>query len=119
MATQPIGQYIAAVPLAFPVRAVVFVFFPAPAFGYVGLSRAHALSLKEPSRYALLSGLYALSVGLLVHQFFESYLYQGLPLFLLAIIPLQALLREPARLYRLREPVWKGQEAAWFYRRAS
>jgi O-antigen ligase len=84
-----------------------------------GLHRAMNRSLTEPSRYALLSGLYSLSVGLLVHQFFESYLYQGLPLFLLVIIPLQALLREPARLYRLREPVWKGQEAAWFYRRAS
>ncbi len=72
-----------------------------------------------PQRYALLSGLYSLSAGLLVHQFFESYLYQGLPLFLLALIPLHSLLREPGMLYRFREPAWKEQGGSWFYRRTS
>ncbi len=83
------------------------------------LKRAMNRAVLNTQRYALLSSIYSLSVGLLVHQFFESYLYQGLPLFLMAIIPLHTLLREPGTLYHLPEPLWREQGVSWFYRRAS
>lgn len=68
--------------------------------------------------YTVLSGLYSLCLGLLVHQCFESYLYHGLPLFLFAIILLQPLLREPGALYLLRERAWKEYGGVWIYRKA-
>jgi O-antigen ligase len=69
-------------------------------------------------RYTVLSGLYSLCLGLLVHQWFESYLYYGLPLFLFAIIPLHTLLREPGKLYHFRELVWKQHGILRLYRKA-
>lgn len=70
-------------------------------------------------RYIVLSGLYSLSLGLLAHQFFESYLYHGLPLFMIAIIPLHFLMREPGVLYRFRERIWSEQDFPRVYRRVS
>jgi O-antigen ligase len=70
-------------------------------------------------RYTVLSGLYSLCLGLLVHQWFESYLYHGLPLFLFAIIILHALLREPGTLYHFREHIWKQHGIVRTYRKAS
>jgi O-antigen ligase len=71
------------------------------------------------ARYIILSGLYSLCLGLLVHQFFESYLYHGLPLFLLAITPLHFLMREPGVLCRFRERIWSEQDFSRAYRRVS
>lgn len=69
-------------------------------------------------RYTVLSGIYSLCVGLLVHQLFESYLYHGLPLFLFAIILLQTLLREPGTLYHFRENIWRQHGISRTYRKA-
>jgi len=74
-------------------------------------------SIMRKSRYTLLSGLYSLCLGLLVHQWFESYLYHGMPLFLFTIILLQTLLREPGVLYHFRERAWKEYGGAWTYRK--
>ncbi|NLA04215.1 MAG: O-antigen ligase family protein [Firmicutes bacterium] len=84
-----------------------------------GLRETMKKAAEGSSRYILSSGLYSLCIGLLVHQFFESYLYHGLPLFLLVMIPLHTFMREPGTLYRFRETVWEQGEFPLFYRRVS
>lgn len=47
------------------------------------------------SRFILLSGLFSLSLGVFAHQFFESHLYQGFPLYLFYIIAILFLAQKP------------------------
>lgn len=50
------------------------------------LGAARVRSARSCPEHALLSGLYALSIGVFVHQLFESHLYYGLPLYLVYLI---------------------------------
>lgn len=84
-----------------------------------GLRKKMKKAAEGSSRYIITSGLYSLCAGALAHQFFESYLYHGLPLFLLVIILLQTYMREPGILYRPSERVWEQGDLSWFYRRVS
>ncbi|MGB4371584.1 MAG: O-antigen ligase family protein [Dethiobacteria bacterium] len=70
------------------------------------------------SRYIVLSGLYSLCIGLLVHQLFESYLYHGLPLFLFAVILLYTPVQESGTLYHFRKSPWREQGTSLNYRKA-